>query len=184
MIASLDKATFRRHVGFMPTKPQVDGDTLKVGRAVAFLRERVGLTQAQAAEAVPAPGMTNQYWQMHEAGRVPGIHKPATQRKLIEALNAASGVEPPLTMQDLEAAIAGGDHPIGRSVESRMARIAREVAGPPTPKAASTPAPAQAVFPTRDGDVVFNYPPNMTPEGYRDLEAYFAVFLTTRRGEA
>ncbi len=50
-----------------------------------------------------------------------------------------------------------------------MARLAREL-GPPSDA-------RQAVFPVSDGDVVISFPPNMTPDGFKELEAYFAIFL-------
>lgn len=158
------------------TTGEIDPEVLRVGEAVKTLRERIGLTQAQAADACD-PIMTSQYWGMHETGRVPGIFKPATQRKLVDALNAAAGdrLAEPVTLQDLEDVIRVGPgvgEPPARfdRADGRAARLARELDRP-------DPNTRRAVFPTPDGDAVIEIPAHLTPEGFKMVEAYLAVFL-------
>lgn len=172
MTPSLAQAERPRHVSFMPTKPKVDEDARRLGRALARLRERVGVTQQQAGEAYgEGEGITSQYWAMHENGKVPGIFKPAVQRKVIEALNRASGAEPPLTIEDLEREISAQGGP-----DSRMARIARELGA-----TAPHDGGERFEFMTSDGPVVLNLPARLTSGGFEDLEAFLAVFLQRRR---
>lgn len=165
-----------------PSPDTTDDDTRQLGGALRTLRDSLGLTQGQAGDAAE-PVMTAQYWGMHETGKVPGIFKPSVQRKLIEALNKASEKDrattgrPPLTVGDLQAALDAPPPPAGR-----MARLARELGGVAEPGAAYDASGAEAVFPTRDGAVVIRLPAAMTPEGFKDLEAYFAVFMQTKRG--
>lgn len=149
-----------------------DEDALRIGRAVETLRRRVGVSQAQAAAAHDPP-ITPQYWAKFESGRVSGIFRPAIREKMIAALNAAGQPEHPLTPDDLDEIIAGGRV----AAESRMARIAREVGGEPPPAREPVDEGRRLIFPTRDGDVVFVLPSEMTPKGYRQLERLWAVFL-------
>lgn len=161
MRLSLEPVPAFRHHRFV-TKDAPTTDTRKaIGRAIAFLRERAGLTQEQAGERA---GMTAQYFGMHELGKVKGLTHPEVQQKLLRAVDA--------TPEDLEAAlneISGDDTPA-----ARIARMAREL-GSPAP--AAGPAVRQAVFPTADGDVVITLPAHFTPAGFKQLEEYFAVFI-------
>lgn len=163
-----------------PAKPDVDPDVATTSRAVAVLRSRFGLKQHEAAAAA---GMSTQYWNMHETGKVPGIVKPATQRKLIDGLNAAvkarGEADPGLTLGDLDA-ILHGDGPPGGDANGRLARMARELGGGRGERSQADLDTRQAVFPTRDGDVVIQFPASMSPAGFKDLEAYFAVFRATQ----
>lgn len=171
MIASLAQAPIRRHPHFMAGKARIDDDALRVGRAVARLRERVGVTQAAAGAAYPdkEEGITSQYWAMIENGKVPGVFKPAMQRKILDALNAASGTGEPLTSEDLERELTAA------GPEASMARLAREL-GRPLPSDAE-----RFEFSTVDGPVVLTMPGHLSPEGFKDLEAFVAVFLQRKR---
>lgn len=154
----------------MPKEARIDPDAQAIGQALKAIRERLGLRQPHVAEAA---GLTAQYVSMIETGKVPGLVKPATQRKIIEALNAAleardgRAPSPPVTISDLDAELAG----VGDTPRARLARIARELTTAPDPEL------RQAVFPVSDGDVVISFPAHMTPEGFKELEAYFAIFL-------
>lgn len=143
----------------------VDPEVQQLGRAVKTVRERLKLTQAQAAEAGE---MTSQYWGMHETGKVPGIVKPATQRALLDALTRAAGLDEPLGLGVLEEALEAA----GAPAAGRLARMAREL-GPVGGEAETR----RAVFPVPEGDVVIEIPAAMTPEGFKQVEAYIAVFL-------
>lgn len=146
----------------------IDEDAIRAGDALRRLRKRLDLTQAQAAAAHEAE-MTPQYWGMHETGRVPGIHKPAVQRALVEALSRASGQQ--VTVEDLAAELRPG----GASFETpRIGRLAAALSD------RGGDDVREAVFPTIDGDVVVRFPGHMTPDGFKDLEAYLAVFLRTQ----
>ncbi len=54
-----------------------------LGRALALLRTEAALTQEAAGEAF---GGSAQNWQKYEAGRAPGVFRPAIQRRLAGAL--------------------------------------------------------------------------------------------------
>jgi hypothetical protein len=149
----------------MPKAIEVDDDVMRPARGIKAMRERHGLTQRQAAEA-HARDISYQYWAMNESGKVPGIVKPATQRELLDAISKAAGLENPLTLEDLAKAM--DDHAPPAS-DQRSQRLASSLVGARPER--------QAVFPTSDGDVVFSFPADMTAEGFRELEAYFSVFV-------
>lgn len=178
MAHALAKETERRDYAFMATRtrPGIDDETMRLGRAIEALRRRLKLTQEQAGAAAE-PQMTSQYWGMHETGRVPGIFKPAVQRKIIAALNAASGIEPPLTLDDLAGAI---DESVATERLTRMARELQPVASPAGDRGPG-PETLEAIFPTRDGRVVVRYPARLTAGGANDLETYLTAFLATLR---
>lgn len=58
-------------------------DALLLGRALAVLRKRAGLTQEGAGARME---MSGQAWAKYEKGRVPGIFHPNTQRRITAAL--------------------------------------------------------------------------------------------------
>lgn len=58
-------------------------DAVLLGRALAILRKRSGLSQATAGERA---GMTGQGWFKYESGSAPTLFHPATQSRLTEAL--------------------------------------------------------------------------------------------------
>lgn len=62
----------------------VDDDaTRQLGRALAVLRQRAGLSQEGAGERA---GITGQGWAKYETGRAPSIHFPNRQNELTAAL--------------------------------------------------------------------------------------------------
>lgn len=140
-----------------------DEDALRIGRAVARLRERRGMTQ-EAAAAAAQPQMTFQYWGMHERGQVPGIYKTERQRQLVQALD--------LTLQDLADELSGEAD--GDPGQDRLARMARELNGGDIKR---------AVFPLQDGEVVITLPANLTPAGFKQLSDYMAIFLRSSAPE-
>ncbi len=101
---------------------------------------------------------TSQYWAMFERGLVRGIFQPETKRRLVQALNDAGKAAPPLTVDDLEKLAAGGDRP-------------------ETVSNAATYGTRDAVFPTKDGDVVIRFPAHLSAFGKRQLRDYLAIFL-------
>lgn len=150
----------------MAKATEISDDVLRMARAVKGLRERYNVTQRQVADA-HVDEISFQYVGMNEQGKVPGIVKPATQRKLLDAISKAANLSSPLTLDDLAAAADGGLADGGPGRALRAAASLR-----------SAMPERQAVFPTSEGDVVFSYPADMTQEGFRELEAYFAVFVS------
>lgn len=63
-----------------------------LGRALANLRDRRGMTQADAGAALATDedpeGMSSQGWGKYEAGQRNGLFKPATQRRLTAAIRS------------------------------------------------------------------------------------------------
>ena len=71
-----------------PWRMAIDEDAEErrlLGRALALLRTEAGLTQEAAGEAF---GGSAQNWQKYEAGRAPGVFRPAIQRRLAGALGS------------------------------------------------------------------------------------------------
>jgi transcriptional regulator with XRE-family HTH domain len=153
-----------------PSKPRsADPDVMRAARAIKAMREGLGLTQRQVAEHHPND-ISYQYVAMNENGQVPGIVKPATQREMLQALSAAAQLDPPLTLEDLAAAMARVD----------QADAAAEAGDPLALRLANAIQPKaerQAVFPTREGDITFTFPADLSPDGFRELEAYFQAFV-------
>lgn len=148
-------------------------DVAGLSRAIATLRKRFGISQEAASQA-HEDDISKQYWGMHERGGVPGIVKPATQRKLLAAISKAAGLAEPLTLQDLQAELAA---PSVNPAEARALRMA----GAFTPRGA--PAGRQAVFPLSTGDAVVQLPAAMTPEACAELEAYLQALLKGIKGK-
>lgn len=164
----------------MAKQDQIDQDALRIARAIASLRERHGVSQQLAADS-HKPVISKQWWAKLESGRASGIFKPEVQRGMLAAINAASGLDTPLTIEDLNDEMS---MPTPTKAEAREMRMARSfTAGPRTPQAMPRPAssaPAggrQAVFPLSAGDAILQLPANMTPEAYEELNAYLTVFL-------
>lgn len=149
----------------MPKATDPEDDVMRAAGGIRLLREGLKLSQPKAAEH-HEPDISAQYWSMTETGKVPGVVKPSTQRKLLAALSKAANLETPLTLNDLQAAM---DRVFSEGEAPRAQRLAAALAPPR--------AERQAVFPTSDGDVVFTYPADLSPEGFRELEAYFQVFV-------
>lgn len=80
--------------------PKAAEELARLAAALADLRRRQGLSQAEAGAAV---GMTSQAWGLYEAGRRPGLFRPDVQARLTGALD--------LTPEDLRLALArlGGE---------------------------------------------------------------------------
>lgn len=75
--------------------PDADAMIRALGEALAALRRRRGLSQAQAGARM---GVTSQAWGLYEAGRRPGVFRPDVQRRLTAALD--------LTPEDLALEMA------------------------------------------------------------------------------
>lgn len=93
-------ATFQR-APTMDSAPQSrpTSHALLLGRALASLRNRAGLSQPEAGDKA---GMSGQGWGKYERGLSPGIFNPDTQARLVSAVGA--------TIDDLErerAALSG-----------------------------------------------------------------------------
>lgn len=159
----------------MPSKQTAKLDAMddvsRAARAIAALRERAGVTQRQVAEA-HEDEISYQYVGQHETGKVPGIVKPATQRKMLAAISKAAKLEHPLTLEDLADEMAPTN---GVAEDPRAFRMGQALLG-----GARRPTDRQAVFPTTAGEVVISFPADMDAAGFRELEAYLAVFLKAR----
>lgn len=77
-----------------------DEETRRVGRALKALRERAGLSQAQAGDNY---GTSGQNWAKYEAGQARSIHQPNVLRKLLTAVGA--------TPEELQLALSNTDRP-------------------------------------------------------------------------
>jgi transcriptional regulator with XRE-family HTH domain len=86
MNLSLAQAPRFRQISFVENTNENDAERLRWGRALALLRAESGLTQGEAAERL---GVSSQAWGQYETGKVAGIFKPDTQRKLAAALDFA-----------------------------------------------------------------------------------------------
>lgn len=73
--------TLRPH----PAAPKTDEAAALLGRALAVLRKRAGLSQAAAGERA---GMSGQGWAKYENGQAPSIHFPNRQAELTAAVDA------------------------------------------------------------------------------------------------
>lgn len=176
MFHALPSSPAPRHFAGMPKgapsaahKP-VHPDVTRAARAVKMLREELKLTQRQVSEAHPRQ-LTYQRIAQVEQGKVPGIVKPQTQREMLAALSNAARLETPLTLDDFAGYM---DRLDTATVEQEggdllALRLARTLAPPK--------AERQAVFPTREGDVIFTFPADLSPQGFREIEAYFQAFV-------
>lgn len=96
-------------------------EIMRLANALAALRRRRGLSQADAGEAI---GMTSQAWGLYEAGRRAGLFRPDVQDRMTSALG--------LTREDLLAAAGQAPAPAGRipGVESPgLAFVGPDAAG-------------------------------------------------------
>lgn len=94
---------------------------MRLANALAALRRRRGLSQADAGEAI---GMTSQAWGLYEAGRRAGLFRPDVQDRMTGALG--------LTRDDLLATAGAAPVPGARGpgVESPgLAFVGPEAAG-------------------------------------------------------
>lgn len=82
---SLAPAVRLNHSGWMPNRTDDQAELKLLGKALAYLRERAGLTQFEAGDRV---GITFQGWAKYEAGRAPTLFKPDTQRRMTGVLDA------------------------------------------------------------------------------------------------
>lgn len=127
----------------------------EIGEALRILRDRLGVTQEAAAEAME---VSRTAWQNYEAGRKV-VLRTDMQMRLAGAIGA--------TRQDLLQVLKQLQH--GGAKHSAI--------GVEEPGAIySGPGRTQAIFPTRDGEVIVSYPANLSPEGYRELAEFFSLF--------
>lgn len=131
----------------------------EVGEALRILRERRDFTQEAAAEAMR---VSRTAWQNYESGRAI-VLRTDMQMRLAGAVGA--------TREDLLAVLrelqrgSGGRHSaLGGGMEETGAIFAG-------------PGRAQAIFPTTEGDVIVSYPSALSPQGFRELGEYLALFL-------
>lgn len=144
----------------------IDPDALSIGEALRSLRERYKLSQPRVVD-VHEDQISAQYLSHIETGKVIGILKSTTQRKVLDAISRAAKLNPPLTLDDLTAARG---EPSDHTAETvRATRLAASLRPATTER--------QAIFPTSEGDVIFTFPAEMGPDGFRELEAYFSVFV-------
>jgi hypothetical protein len=65
-----------------------EAETKLLGRALRELRRRAGMTLAEAGDAVAPKPMSGQAWGLWEQGQRPGLHNPASQDRLLRAVQA------------------------------------------------------------------------------------------------
>ena len=66
--------------------PDDEAEAKLLGQALKALRQRAGMSQSSAAEAMNFT--SGEAWRVYEAGTAPGIFKPGIQFKLARAVNA------------------------------------------------------------------------------------------------
>ncbi len=66
--------------------PDDDAEAKALGEALKVLRQRAGMTQAEAAEAMGLG--SGEAWRVYEIGKSPGIFKPGIQFRLAHAVNS------------------------------------------------------------------------------------------------
>ncbi len=165
------------HVRFMPKTTPADAAERKLlGRALALLRDREGLTQAEAAErfakVIGKDDFTPQAWGQYEAGKPKRMFYPEVQAQLAEVVG--STVEELLDERDRLREIAeispvqervGVREPV-RLFESSSKASARQ----------------QAIFPLPEGDIVLSYPAVLSEQSKRDLADYLKIFVRRLSG--
>lgn len=133
--------------------PKAAEELARLSAALADLRRRQGLSQAEAGAAV---GMTSQAWGLYEAGRRPGLFRPDVQARLTGALD--------LTPEDLRLALARLD---GERVEAPpttgMAAGGRGFAQAPSPTLRRLQLDDDRLAPWAASGVVIEYAPNRWP---------------------
>ena len=127
----------------------------EIGEALRILRERLGVTQEAAAEAME---VSRTAWQNYEGGR-----KVVLRTDMQMRLAAAVGATRPDLLKVLKELQRGGGKHSAIGVEEPSAIFAG-------------PGRTQAIFPTRDGEVIVSYPANLSPEGFRELAEFFSLF--------
>lgn len=114
MLASLPMARRLDHVPIMAGTDIDGGETRTLGLALKALRQRAGMTLAEAGDAC-TPTMSGQAWGLYERGEREGIHHPKTQDRLTAAVHASRA--------DLEAERAriAGEDPANENLPLRLA---------------------------------------------------------------
>lgn len=139
-----------------PPPKAPNDEAREVGEAQRILRERRGVTQEQAAEAMR---VSRTAYQNYENGRQ-AVMRTDLQSRMAEAVGA--------TREDLLAVLRELQRGQGHSRHSGLEEPAAIYAGP---------GRAQAIFPTAAGDVIVSYPAHMTDEARRELSIYLTTWL-------
>lgn len=137
-------------------KKTPEQEAQEIGDALRILRERKGVTQERAAEEME---VSRTAWQNYEAGRKV-VLRTDMQMRLAGAVGA-SREDLLSVLKELQR--GESRHSAINSVEEPQAIFAG-------------PGRTQAIFPTRDGDVIVSYPAQLSPEGYRELAEFFGLF--------
>lgn len=87
MMLSLAHRGAVAHLPPMVSKAVGHGEDWLWGQALKALRQRAGMTLAEAGDGVDPP-MSGQAWGLYEQGKRSGIHQPKTQDKLTRAVLA------------------------------------------------------------------------------------------------
>ena len=93
----------RRMTAKTVAEPAKDDSALLLGRALAVLRTRAGLSQEAAGDRA---GITGQGWAKYERGQAPSIHYPNRQSELTRAVDAT-----PAELERERNILAGGGQP-------------------------------------------------------------------------
>lgn len=134
--------------------PSTAEELTRLSAALADLRRRQGLSQAEAGAAL---GMTSQAWGLYEAARRPGLFRPDVQARLTRALG--------LTPEDLRLALArlgGGGEPAG-VVASGVEAAGRGFRGAPSPTTRRLQLDDDGLAPWAASGVVVEYAPGLWP---------------------
>ena len=88
MMLSLAHRETVAHLPPMVSRTDGHGEDWLWGQALKALRQRAGMTLAEAGDGVDPP-MSGQAWGLYEQGKRSGIHQPRTQDKLTRAVQAS-----------------------------------------------------------------------------------------------
>lgn len=157
-----------RHLRWMPKASENDRELGLLGLALQMLRKEAGLSQEQASERVE-PQLTKQAWGRYEGGEVKGLLTPDVQQRMAAALGHTRDE---LLLVKERLALQGESYRPSFRPATGLRDRSRPWSGGGDQR--------QAIFPTRDGEVVLTYPAELGEEGLAELSNYLRVFLTSR----
>ncbi|WP_426025742.1 helix-turn-helix domain-containing protein [Brevundimonas sp. TSRC1-1] len=131
-----------------------DPEVLRLGEALAALRRRRGLSQAEAGARLD---MTSQGWGLYESGRRPGLFRPDVQRRLTGALDA--------TPEALALLVSGAQTPHVDPAATGLESRGRGFDGPPPVVVKHLKVRDDALSPWAEPGVILEYQPDLWPRG-------------------
>lgn len=161
----------RRHVGFMPTDEGDERQARLYGRALAALRTRNRMTQAEAAARYAAlaglEDFSPQAWGLYEAGKRVAIFRPDTQRFMLSAIDAS--------ILDFNSEVARQRNPRLKDTPG-IAEAAR-----PFSLAHAAPARHETRIHLGDDDMVLSYPARLDPKAMRHMVDHLELIVRQLR---